>query len=224
MWAYSPRAGSKRGRGIKYDTETGRILGYWFADPGGGRSEKYVPAESIIHGPFQTLRPQQLRGISSFAPGVLLAQDLADYMDSEIDGAKMGAKWLAFVTTSNPESWQAGLPTATVGSDQNAKIEEMANTIIEYLRPGEKVELAASNRPGNTFQPFVRLLLTMLSITTGAPYELISGDYQGMNFSTAKLPETILRSSYAPSLSGTSANSVNPPSTRQSTRPSFPAN
>jgi capsid protein len=27
----------------------------------------------------------------------------------------------------------------------------------------------------------------MLSITTGAPYELISGDYQGLNFSTAQI-------------------------------------
>jgi capsid protein len=63
----------------------------------------------------------------------------------------------------------------------------MENAIIEYLLPNEKVELASSNRPGATFQPFVRLLLTMLSITTDVPYELISGDYSGLNFSTAQI-------------------------------------
>ncbi len=182
-------------QGIQYDLATGRIIGYWFGDPAGGKNPQYIPASDVVHG-FQTLRPQQLRGVSPFAPGVLLASDLADYMDSEIDGAKMAAKWLAFVKTTAPEQWQAGLPTAPVGSDPNAKLEELSNGIIEYLQPGEDVELASSNRPGQTFEPFVRLLLTMLSVTTGAPYELLSGDYRGMNFSTAR----VIRNDFAQQL------------------------
>ena len=174
-------------QGIEYEKQTGRITGYWFMDPYYGGKDVYVPADQVMHG-FDTLRPQQLRGISPFAPGVLLAQSLADYMESEIDGAKMAAKWLALVTRENPSAIQQAISTISYNDDGSLKrIEELENGIIEYLRPNEKVEFASHNRPGVTFAPFVRLILTMLSITTGAPYELISGDYQGLNFSTAKI-------------------------------------
>jgi len=174
-------------QGIEYEKMTGRVTGYWFMDPNYGGKEVYVPAEQVVHG-FETLRPQQLRGISPFAPGVLIAHDLSDYMDSEIDAAKLAAKYMAFVKTPDPALRQQYLAvdgTSAAGLPQ--KIEEMENAIIEYLRPGEDIELSANNRPGTTFAPFVRFMLTMLSITTGAPYELISGDYQGLNFSTARI-------------------------------------
>lgn len=174
-------------QGIEYEKLTGRVKGYWFKDPYYGGKEVYVPAAQVIHG-FDTLRPQQLRGVSPFAPGVLVARDLSDYMDAEIDTAKMAAKYLAFVKTLDPASRQSMLAvdgTSAAGTEQ--KIEEMENAIIEYLRPGEEVTIADHNRPGATFAPFIRLVLTMLSITTGAPYELISGDYKGLNYSTARI-------------------------------------
>jgi len=174
-------------QGIEYEKQTGRVTGYWFRDPNYGGNEVYVPSSQVLHG-FETLRPQQLRGISPFAPGVLIAHDLSDYMDAEIDAAKLAAKYMAFVKTPDPVQRQAYLAvdgTSAAGTSQ--KIEEMENAIIEYLRPGEDITLSQNNRPGTTFHPFVRLLLTMLSITTGAPYELISGDYQGLNFSTGRI-------------------------------------
>lgn len=186
--ALSATPGLKEVRqGIEYEKYSGRVTGYWFTDPYYDGKDVYVPAAQVIHG-FDMLRPQQLRGVSPFAPGVLVARDLSDYMDAEIDTAKMAAKYLAFIKTPDPSFRQGLLSTdATSGSGASQKIEEMENAIIEYLRPGEEVDIASHNRPGATFAPFVRLVLTMLSITTGVPYELISGDYQGLNFSTAKI-------------------------------------
>ena len=174
-------------QGIEYYTQTGRVKGYWFCDPNYGGNEVYVAAENVVHG-FEMLRPQQLRGVSPFAPGILIANDLNAYLDAEIDAAKMAAKWLAIVKKTDPGMAQSSFPmqTAANGTDVQ-KIEELENAIIEYLRPGEDISFSSANRPGATFQPFVRLILTMLSITTGAPYELISGDYQGLNFSTARI-------------------------------------
>jgi lambda family phage portal protein len=118
----------------------------------------------------------------------LIANDLSNYLDAEIDGAKLAAKWLAIVKKNDPGVAQLNLPTQTAANGTDSqKIEELENAIIEYLRPGEDITFASSNRPGTTFQPFVRLLLTMLSISTGAPYELVSGDYQGLNFSTTRV-------------------------------------
>jgi len=173
-------------QGIEYYRLTGRVKGFWFQDPNYGGTEVYIPAERVVHG-FEMLRPMQLRGVSPFVPGILIANDLNAYLDAEIDGAKLAAKWLAFVKTGNSEMRQAGLPTQLGTNGVTQKIEELENGIIEYLRDNEDVVLSSSNRPGTTFQPFVRLILTMLSITTGAPYELVSGDYQGLNFSTARI-------------------------------------
>lgn len=174
-------------QGIEYYKQTGRVKGFWFADPNYGGKEVYVEAENVIHG-FDMLRPQQLRGVTPFAAGVLIANDLSSYLDAEIDGAKLAAKWMAFVTTADSAERQMGLSTATAANGTSTqKIEELENGIIEYLRPGETVNLNSPNRPGTTFEPFVRLILTMFSIVTGAPYELISGDYQGLNYSTARI-------------------------------------
>jgi lambda family phage portal protein len=153
-------------------------------DPDGWGKQIRIPAEDVIHG-FETLRPGQLRGISPFAPGLLLANDLNSIIDAEIDASKMAAKWLAMVTTDNPMGRQIGVGMTT--DDDGQKIEELENAIIEYLRPGEKIELASNPRPGANFAPFVRLILTMLSISTNIPYELLTGDYQGMNYSTGKM-------------------------------------
>jgi len=156
-------------QGVEYYKQTGRVKGYWFQDPNYGGSDIYVPVENVVHG-YEMLRPQQLRGVSPFAPGILIANDLSTYLDAEIDGAKLAAKWLAIVKTPDAAMRQMNLGTQTGANGDPQKIEELENAIIEYLRPGEDISFQTSNRPGATFQPFVRLILTMLSITTGAPY------------------------------------------------------
>lgn len=173
-------------QGVKYDRLTGEVISYMFTDPDSWGNSVEVPARDVIHG-FQMLRPGQRRGISSFASGVLLANDLSDYMDAEVDAAKMAAKYLAFVTSDAPDGRQLSLTEETNGEGDIQKIDEMENAIIEYLRPNEKIEIATNPRPGSAVTPFTRLVVTMLSVTTGVPYELLSGDYQGMNYSTGKM-------------------------------------
>jgi lambda family phage portal protein len=177
-------------QGIEYNKLSGRVVAYHFYDPDGwGKETIRVPAEDVIHG-FQTLRPQQLRGISDFTSAVLVAHDLGDLMDTELDGAKMAAKWLAFVESPDPASRQQWMNlTDETDSETGAikKIEEIENGIIEYLRDGEKITLASSNRPGSNFPPMVKLILTMIAVATGVPYELLSGDYSQTSWSTGKM-------------------------------------
>lgn len=169
-------------QGVEFDTSTGRTIAYHFTDPDGWGKTVRIPAESVIHG-YRTMRPGQLRGISDFTAGVLLAKDLSTYMDAEIDGAKMAAKWLAFVKTPDVLGRQLGTTTDADGK----KIDTIENAIIEYLRPGEDMQLASNPRPGSNFPPMVKLILTMLSVSTGVPYELLSGNYEGMNYSVGKM-------------------------------------
>jgi len=170
-------------QGIEYHIQSGAVVAYHFSDPDGWGKTIRVKAENVIHG-FDTQRPGQLRGISSLTPCVMVAHDLGAYMDAEIDAAKMAAKYLAFVKTGDPYTRQFG--RVETDSDSDQQIEEMENAIIEYLAPGEDIQVASNPRPGSNFPPFVKLILTMMSVTTGVPYELLSGDYGGMNYSTSR--------------------------------------
>jgi lambda family phage portal protein len=170
-------------RGIEYNYDTGETLAYHFQDPDAWNSKSgiRIPKSDIIHG-FETLRPGQRMGISPYVAGVLLAGDLQSIIESELDASKMASKWLAIVETDAMAASQIGRGTKV---ENGTRIESLENAIIDYLRPGEKITLSSNPRPGDNFAPFVKLILTMLSVTTGAPYELLSGNYEGMNFSTS---------------------------------------
>ena len=180
-------------QGIEYDVYTGEPVAYHFQTVFTWEQMLRTwrePAANVIHG-FQTLRPGQLRGVTPFAPAVLLARDMGDYTGAEIDSAKMAAKWLGFIKSGNPELSQAlrgGLPPgAGGGSEQREDIEGVENAILEYLREGEDMTFAPpTQRPGDSFDRFTKFVLRMVSITVDLPYEILSGDYTSINYSTSK--------------------------------------
>ncbi len=165
--------------GVEYDPSTGEALFYHFSDDGYAGKTFRVDARDVIHG-FKTVRPGQLRGISIFTPIVLLSRDINEFMDATLDRAKLSAKWLAFVKSENPMQFQQARGVKT---EEYSRIEELENALIEYLRPGESVEFANGTMPGETFDPYIRLILRMISVGAGVSYELVSGDYSGINYS-----------------------------------------
>ncbi len=176
-------------QGIEYDPLTGRVAAYHFAVPDGfnqfsGKSKTTrVPAHNVIHG-YEMLRPGQLRGISPFTSAILLADDLHEYLGAEMDGAKMAAKYLGIVETDDVAGFQK--MRSTVDAHTGQRVEVLENAIIEYLRAGEKMTLTSSNRPGESFTPFTRLILQMVAVATNIPYELLTGDYQGLNYNALR--------------------------------------
>jgi lambda family phage portal protein len=171
-------------QGVEFNPVTGEVKYFHFADPDrySGKTTR-IKAENCIH-KFKTYRPGQLRGISPFSPAVLVTHDLHDYMEAEIDAAKLAAKYLAFVTKPTPMG--TDLLEDGTGDDEGKKIDEMENAIVEYLAAGEEIKISEHNRPGSSFSPFVKMLLCMVSASVGVPYELLSMDYQGMNYSTSR--------------------------------------
>jgi lambda family phage portal protein len=167
-------------QGVEFNPDTGEVLAYWFETD---KRPMRVAAADVVHG-YVMQRPGQLRGISPFAPGVLAARELGEYLAAEIEGAKMAAKYLAFIESPDLSGFQDLRGVAPGAAPRNEYLE---NAVLEYLRPGEKINLASHNRPGNNFDPFVRLVLRMLSVTTGVPYELLSADYSGINYSTMRV-------------------------------------
>lgn len=169
--------GNKVHDGIEFDARTGSPVAFHFVEDTLIYKTVRVPASDVVFG-LDRLRPGQLRGITPFAPGLMLARDLATTMDAEIDAAKLASKWLAFVRTPNRDDFQAG----KVESKDGNKIEMLENAILEYLEPGEEVEIKSHTRGGESFQGFSRFLLKLIAITADLPYEILSGDYNGLGY------------------------------------------
>jgi lambda family phage portal protein len=177
-------------QGVEYDVHTGEPVAYHFQTSYQWQMvERWrEPAENVLHG-FHLLRPGQLRGVTPFAPAVMLARDMGDYAGAEIDAAKMAAKYLGIVKSGDPAMFQAmrGMTPGASGHGRRPEIEWMENAVIEYLNEGEDITFApGSQRPGDSFDRFTRFVLRMVAITMDLPYEILSGDYTGINYSTSK--------------------------------------
>ncbi|MFQ8888721.1 MAG: phage portal protein [Bilophila wadsworthia] len=82
------------------------MAAYWFDDGAFTRRVVRVPAAQVIHG-FEALRPGQLHGISPFVACVMVAGDLAELLDSELDATRLQSKYLGFVQSHDPVGFQA---------------------------------------------------------------------------------------------------------------------
>lgn len=195
----TPSSGRAILGGVEYDMATGRILAYHLGDPRSIKPPVRVPARWVMHG-HEVIRPGQMRGISPFVTAVLMAHDLNEMLNAELDAAQMAAKWLGFVKSPQGGALQS---LRVTGASMNAdgttnKIEEVQNAILEYLRPGEEITFASSNRPGANFEPFVRFIIRMVAIVTHTSYELLSGDYSGLSYSNLKAIRVDMLEDYDP--------------------------
>lgn len=173
--------------GIEYDIYTGQPIAYHFQTVFGWEHALRTwrePARNVLHG-FQCLRPGQLRGVTPFAPAILMARDMDDYANAELGAAKMAAKWLAFVKSQDPAASQ--LVRGFGGDGRRDDIEDLEDLTIEYLNNNEEMQFAPpTQRPGDSFDRFVKHTLRMVAICLDIPYEILSGDYTGINYSTSK--------------------------------------
>lgn len=187
-------------QGVEMDAQTLRPIAYHFAVPqgyGGFEPGRYdsgarltrVPADLILHG-FESIRAGQVRGISPFASAILLADDLQDCVDSTVSRFKMASRWLAFIQTESPMDWQRD--RARADGPGGRRVVDMQNAILEFLKPGESVNINNADIPGGSFDPFVAFILRTLAVCADVPYELLSGEYGGLNYSTMR----VLRSDF----------------------------
>lgn len=193
-----PQGGGKIIGGVEHDPRDGRITAFHVADDGFAAKTVRIPAEHCLFG-FDRRRPGQLRGISDFACAVLIARSLGDAVHAEVDAFNMASKFLAMVETPDIETFQRLRDLHR--QDETAtgrKIERLENAVIEYLRPGERVTLASNTRGGEAFEAFSSFLLRLVSIASSIPYEILTGDYSGMNYTTLRVARNDFAAIIAP--------------------------
>jgi lambda family phage portal protein len=143
-----------------------------------------VPAERVIH-IFSKNRPTQVRGISDLASSMDAIRDSGEYLEAERVKARIAACFSLFVKAapgnSNPYAKLKNMPT-----EQQRRLDEISPGIIEYLQPGEEIEVAnPGNIPTNT-KDFVEQQQRLIGAGQGMSYEMISRDVSKVTYSSAR--------------------------------------
>lgn len=134
---------------------------------------------------FPVKRPGQLRGVPWFAPVLTLFKDLSDTLEAEVVAARVAACLAVFVTMNDPAYGAMGASSSTESATGH-RIQTLEPGLINYLKPGEGIHELKPDRPGDAFVPFVEMVLRMIGMSLGLPYELLSKDFSKTNYSSAR--------------------------------------
>ncbi len=168
-------------RGIVYDAE-GKRESYWIYNYHPGESalravsieSNTVPASQIIH-LFTPKRPGQTRGATCLAPVVIALRDLDDYLDAQLLKQKISACMTGVIVDVDGAGDQK--------SDVGERIEPGA---MVRLGPGQDIRFSSPPSVGE-IDKIMRGYLLRIAAGTNVPYELLTGDFQGTNFSAGRL-------------------------------------
>lgn len=160
----------------------GRLEGFWlFGDhPGNviqtsrrGMLSKFVPSEYIIHHvPLE--RPEDVRGVSRFAPIINKLRDLDEYADAEIVRKKIEACLLMFV---GQEEGADGPTLGGVITDSTGKkIESFEPGMIAYGQAGQKPEFFAPSTTGD-YAAHKTIELREIAAGFDLPYIIMAEDW-----------------------------------------------
>jgi len=177
----SGEAGGYTKRGIVYDEE-GRREAYWLYNYHPGETalratsitSNTVTAGQIIH-LFSPDRPQQTRGATCLAPVMLPLRDLDDYMDAQLLKQKVSACMTGVIVDVDGAGDQK--------SDVGDRIEPGA---MVRLGPGQDIRFSSPPSVGE-IDKIMRTYLLRIAAGSNVPYELLTGDFQGTNFSAGRL-------------------------------------
>uniref|UniRef100_UPI0040483531 phage portal protein n=1 Tax=Yoonia sp. TaxID=2212373 RepID=UPI0040483531 len=136
-----------------------------------------VPAADCLH-LFKPLAAGQLRGITWLAPVLLRLHELDQFEDAALVKAKVAALFTGFIT--DPDGTAGGLSgtntggALTVGMEPGSLIPLPPGTDIRFSSPTES----------DAYAPFVKNHLRAVAAGMGLPYELVSGDLEGVTYSS----------------------------------------
>lgn len=178
---------AKAGRfvqGIEIDGR-GRRQHYWlFPDHPGldnawrSLNSEPVPAHDIAHG-YRVDRPGQMRGVPWSAPVLLRLRNYDETEDAYIERQKIAACFSVFLYDDDP----MGAAKQAGGAEM---IERIEPGTIQRLPPGLRAEFA---NPGGVdgYREFADVNLHAIAAGYGVPYEVLTGDFSQVNFSSARM-------------------------------------
>jgi lambda family phage portal protein len=176
-------------RGINYDPMTGAVKSYTIFDSPEFSLDNFrsvnVPAERIIHS-FHCEEAGQLRGATQFSSVILLAYMQQDYMQAELAAQQLSARYMAFITQAPGSSDAPKLGRATYDQALDKYKKAISYCQVNLLKPGETVTMNTQQRSTSGIVEFTRLIDYAISSVLSMPAELITGNYEGLDFTTLR--------------------------------------
>lgn len=178
--------GNKIKQGIEFDALGRRVAYHFFREhPGevytgvGSREMVRVPAEDVIH-ILKVVSSGQIRGVPWGTSVIIKMHDLDEYQDATLLGQKLSAAHAAFVI--DPQ----GATSPLLEASKSKLPEEISPNTITKLGPGEDVRFNNPSAPQN-YADFNWVNLHAVAVGYKVPYELLTGDLKGVNFSSGRL-------------------------------------
>jgi lambda family phage portal protein len=180
--------------GVEFDADGART-GYWVrkVHPGEphsfrGLESTFVDARDMAH-VYRPLRIGQARGVTWFAPVLLTARDLADYLEASLVKARTEACFAGFVKSNDPgmpgniaSAASAAKEKATSNRDREL---ELSPGMITRLEDGEDIVFAQPSA-SNSFEAYV--LHASMAVAAGVTltYDQLTGDLRQANYSSLR--------------------------------------
>ncbi|QDR81352.1 phage portal protein [Sporomusa termitida] len=154
-----------------------------------------IPADQVLH-LFTKQRVTQVRGMSLLASSIEAIQDIGDYLEAERVKARISACFAAYVETT-PQG-VAGRLGQMPQDHQKHRRNYLEPGIIEYLLPGEKMDVASPSGINSNTRDFVQTNYRISSAGQGLSYEATSRDVSQVNYSSARHSALEDRRTYQP--------------------------
>jgi lambda family phage portal protein len=135
-----------------------------------------IPARDVTY-IFDRRRSGQTMGVPWLAPLIIKLHDYDGLEDAHLVRSKMATMFLAFIR----QAW-TGEPLV---QEEESDI-ELAPGRVQWLAPGEEVEFANPPSSGS-FAEQAKITLRSVAAGIGLTYEDLTGDYSGVNFSSARM-------------------------------------
>lgn len=176
---------------------SGRAIGCYVQDshPGDDKDNKqthtYFPfflpngLPRVIHH-FARVWDGQHRGFPMMQVGTKRLKNAEEYGEAELERNNIGACMAAFVRSDSEilaEMEAAGVVTDYDGKRQRA----IAPGMIQYLGPADEVTFSNPKGPDASFGPYMEHQGRQFASGCNTAYELLSGNWQGLSYSAARV-------------------------------------
>ncbi len=171
-------------QGVEFNAQ-GQRVAYWLFNehPGGGVTGGYfnpqsqrVNADDIIH-VYRVDRPGQIRGVPWGAPIIIKTKDLDDYDQAELVRHKIAACFAGFVRDTE---------SVDAASENTIISDKFEPGILEILPPGKDITFSSPPQVQG-YADYVNANLRAVAVGFGIPYEVLTGDYSQVNFSSSRM-------------------------------------
>jgi lambda family phage portal protein len=187
--SFKSKNGNRIINGIEIDPE-GAVVAYYIAN---AYSDDYETEKkwqrviaygeltgnpNIVH-IFEAERCEQYRGVPYLAPVIESLKQLTRYTEAEIMAAVINGLFSVFIKTQDGEEVDFNGVDEDGGKadGENAPSYELGNGLINYLQPGESIEIADAKRPNVNFDGFVSSMTKYIGAALEIPVELLTKNF-----------------------------------------------